>query len=84
MSDVGQVHLFVYGFLHCLCYLNILLCKYADRKPVTQKLAQQRIGFHIFRWAPVWRLLYISVLGTTARYCVLWEEHGEVSKEAGG
>lgn len=84
VSDVGQERFLVYGFRHCLCYLNILLCKCADRKPVTHKLAQQQAGSHTFRWAPVWRSLYSSVLGTAAQHCVPWEENREASEEARG
>lgn len=53
VSSVGSGAPPLVRLLHCLCYLNTLLCKYADRKPVTQTLTQQLIEFHILRWAPV-------------------------------
>lgn len=63
VSNVGSGAPLFGWLLHCLCYLNVRLWKCADRKPVTQKLAQQRIEFHILRWAPVRRLLCIFQFG---------------------
>lgn len=59
VSNVGSGAPLSGWLLHCLCYLNVRLWKCADRKPVTQKLAQQHIEFHILRWAPVMVLLCI-------------------------
>lgn len=45
--------------LHCLCYLNILLCKYKDRKWVIQNLANSSV-FQISRSSPGFgELIYI-------------------------